>query len=637
MSEEEKASPLIGWLRRCLTPAQGALLTAVVLPLLVLMLVFKARTVATIEAGADLKMYVDLCASELLLALALGAFGFAGFCLIRQRRTTYAFGGLLQAVAALVAAVNIASHQFVSSTGTHADWNLIGFAVENFGEVHKVIGSEVPVGVLIFLGAITGLFFVGPQFLARRIESARAISESGAQDIRSAACAVVVALVLLLVAAMPRTGLGVSTGLSREATLHITLSALGDESLRGEAAPDGRLYETGEASLVPAESEGDTPRNLVFIILESTRASSTTLHNPELDTTPYLRELSSSSLVMEEAYAVLPHTSKALVAMLCGIPPMPTMSNVEADPGIIPGRCLPELLESHDYRSLFMQSATADFEDRTALVDQMGYDDFYPLEKLDTDGFEKANYFGYEEDIMLSQSDEWLAEHGDEPFFTTYLTLSPHHNYLAPRRYGRYEFAEDDTFNRYLNAVHYLDNFVENVLDQYRERGLYESSLFVIVGDHGEAFGEHGRYQHDNVIYNEGVHVPWLIHSEQTREQPGRIDEPVSHLDILPTAVEMLGYEIEKGDFPGTSVFEAPDDRLLFFTCWYEDRCIGLLREDEKFIYHYNERSPQLFDLSEDPAEQTNVIDEYDDDYIARLRQIVLTWKQLAAKPYLEE
>ncbi|MFW5965863.1 MAG: sulfatase-like hydrolase/transferase [Persicimonas sp.] len=438
-------------------------------------------------------------------------------------------------------------------------------------------------------------------------------------------------------AAIPRTGPGVSTGLSREATLHITLSALGDESLHTEAAPDGRLYDTKEAALKSSASIEETPRNLVFIVLESTRASSTTLHNPSLETTPYLRELGSSSLVMDQAYAVLPHTSKALVAILCGIPPMPTMSNVEADPGIIPGRCLPELLDDHDYRSLFMQSATADFEDRTALVDQMGYDDFYPLEALDTEGFEKANYFGYEEDIMLSRSDKWLAEHGDEPFFATYLTLSPHHNYLAPRRYGRYDFAQDDMFNRYLNAVHYLDHFVQNILEQYRDRGLYDSTLFVIVGDHGEAFGEHGRYQHDNVIYQEGIHVPWMIHSEQTEDKPERIDEPVSHLDILPTSVEMLGYEVEGGTYPGASVFEAPSDRPLYFSCWYEDRCIGLLREDEKFIYHYDERSPQLYDLSEDPAEQTNVIDDYDDEHIAELRRAVLTWKQLAAKPYLED
>lgn len=160
MSEEEISSPLIGRLRRCLNPAQGVLLAAVVLPLLVLMLVFKARTVATIEAGADPWMYVELCASELFVALALGALGFAGFCSIRRRRTTFVFGGMLQVLAALVAALNIASHQFISSTGTHADWNLIGFSIENFSEVHEVIGSEVPVGVLVFWERSRGSFLL---------------------------------------------------------------------------------------------------------------------------------------------------------------------------------------------------------------------------------------------------------------------------------------------------------------------------------------------------------------------------------------------------------------------------------------------------------------------------------------------
>ena len=41
---------------------------------------------------------------------------------------------------------------------------------------------------------------------------------------------------------------------------------------------------------------------------------------------------------------------------------------------------------------------------------------------MDTEGFEKTNYFSYEDDIMLKPSKNWLTEHDDEPFLVQHLT-----------------------------------------------------------------------------------------------------------------------------------------------------------------------------------------------------------------------
>ena len=46
---------------------------------------------------------------------------------------------------------------------------------------------------------------------------------------------------------------------------------------------------------------------------------------------------------------------------------------------------------------------------------------------MNTDGFQKANYFGYEDDVMLKPSRRWLQQHAGKPFFATYKTLTPHH------------------------------------------------------------------------------------------------------------------------------------------------------------------------------------------------------------------
>jgi len=52
------------------------------------------------------------------------------------------------------------------------------------------------------------------------------------------------------------------------------------------------------------------------------------------------------------------------------------------------------------------------FERRPEVVENMGYKEFYPVETMDKEGFQKANYFGYEDDIMLEPSRKWLEEKG---------------------------------------------------------------------------------------------------------------------------------------------------------------------------------------------------------------------------------
>ena len=112
-----------------------------------------------------------------------------------------------------------------------------------------------------------------------------------------------------------------------------------------------------------------------------------------------------------------------------------------------------------------------------------------PLESLDEEHkekFEWSNYFGYEDDILLKPSEEWLKERGDGgPFLVKYLTGTGHHDYRVRSRYGREYFSEDHLLDAYLNCLRYQDFFVRNVIEQYKELGLYENTIFVLYGDHG--------------------------------------------------------------------------------------------------------------------------------------------------------
>ena len=259
----------------------------------------------------------------------------------------------------------------------------------------------------------------------------------------------------------------------------------------------------------------------------------------------FLEQLAKQSLVAERAYAIVPHTSKAIVSVNCGIEPHLVREITEAGPDGVPARCLADLLKEQGYDTVWFSSATEDFEDRPDLVKNFGYDEFYPVESMDKEGFQKSTYFGYEDDIMLQPSREWLEKHKDGPFLATYLGVTGHHDYRQVDRYGSKDFAEDDALNRYQNEVRYLDFFVKNIIEQYKEMGLYDDTIFVIYGDHGEGFGEHDLYQHDNTIYEEGIRIPLIVHDPERFHSGERIETLTNQMDILPTVFDLLGYEVE--------------------------------------------------------------------------------------------
>lgn len=617
-------SKLAALLRRG-SPLEWAFALALATPVVVLTLVL--RSIRVVERGSNMPVlnWIDVYKSDLFFLFGFVGLGLAALYATRGRRATFVVFAALQFLAILVALVEVVAFNFFMATGSTLDFQLIFFTLSQLMMTFDVVASEVPAYIWWMMAgsAVSGAVvpwgvYAGWKWLRRRLDAPE--PPQVARPVRLG-MAGVGALALLLGFWGPIREQ--STAFARNATLTVVVSA--GWSVRELLADEGvAATDTMEAVLAP-RSLGAKKRNVVVILLESTRAQSVTVYNPELPTTPHLVELAKKSIVAERAYTVVPHTSKALVATLCGIEPRLHVPITEATPEGIPGKCLANLLADVGYRTAFFQSATQRFENRAQLTENMGYDTFTPLEKMSKKGWDKVNYFGNEDDIMLEPSGKWLDEVGDEPFLLTYLTLTPHHDYLAPRRYGRHQFAEDDELNRYLNTVHYVDNFVNNVLEMFKKKGLYEDTIFVIVGDHGEGFGEHGRRQHDNVIWQEGIWVPLIVHDPQRFQEGKRVPWTANQLDIIPTVVDLLGYEIRDATFPGASLLTLDSHRTVRAHCWYERRCMAAVRGDEKFIYHFDQRGDEYFNLAEDPQEKNNRIAELDD--AERWRSDLIAWR----------
>jgi lipoteichoic acid synthase len=604
-------------------------LLSLLVPFVVYDLALKA---ASVSSQPGLAVTLGLMQSDLYFDLGYVLLWTGLFAAVRTGLGRRVLVMLFHLATMLVVLVNTCAYQYFQQTGTVLDFGTIALWLPEFRQVAPVLTGSVPPSAWAVLVAALVYVMLGPWLVTHTIEqwqgwrarSPVAVSESrflGAVGLFLMALAF--GSLSLLIGASPA---GAGKSLSRDPFVNVVLTGFEGASEADTTSPAVESP-AEDATLTP--TQGTEKRNVVLIHLESTRAGAITPYNSKLQTTPFLDELAKKSLLAERDYTIVPHTSKASVSINCGIEPHLVQPTTEANPDGIPVPCLATLLKDQGYESVFFQSSTQDFENFGGLVKNFGYQEYYPLESMDPEGFEQTNYFGVEDDIMLKPSENWLKKHKDGPFMAEYLLGTGHHDYRClDTRYGQEDFSNEEPLNSYLNCMRLQDTFVKNLMDQYKEMGLYDDTIFVVYGDHGEGFGEHGRYQHDDTIYQEGLKVPLIIHAPGLLEGGERVEGLSNHTDVLPTILEMLGYEVEDGRYPGYSLLHPiPEDRTLMFDCFHEETCMASLRGPEKYIYHYGNQPDELFDISKDPFERKNLADGLGSEELDKRREDLLKWR----------
>ncbi|MFQ5568573.1 MAG: LTA synthase family protein [Rhodothermales bacterium] len=536
-----------------------------------------------------------------------------------------------------------ATFGYFVSTGSPADVTLLKYFLLHLSDLAIIISSELH-GIRVFLLFLPLLILVPPLFLLRVPMVRRwAYPSTTKKQMTGAPWHVLWGAlpVVLLLALPPRTALpSVYPPSSYVSLMHGLVANASDGSghiqrLLQEGPPP---FDTRSMRLVATDS---TRRmNVVIILLESTRARSVTPYTPSLNTTPFLDSLAQHALLVDQMYAVVPYTNKSLTPLLAGIYPFPHREIVEARPGGIPGPGLPDLLKPYGYRSAFFTPATLAYERKDRILQNLGFDHMQGDDSFDKEGFAKTNYFGHEDRIVLAPSMAWVDERiaSDEPFFLTYLTMVAHHPYTVPPSFEQHDFGvEDPALNEYLNAVRYTDAFLRDLFRAFEERQLLDNTLFVITGDHGQAFGEHQQRMHADVLWDETLHIPTLIYNRVLFPKAGRIAEARQQVDILPTVAEALGFMLEDGSFPGSSLLQpAPPGRTLYFSGWDSDVVLAFRQNDMKFICRYLRCSMQVFDVGNDPLELNNIAEHLSPERLRAAELQLLLWRHSVEKLYEE-
>jgi len=342
---------------------------------------------------------------------------------------------------------------------------------------------------------------------------------------------------------------------------------------------------------------------------------------------PSLARLAKDSLVFHRGYAHAPWTTPSHMSILTGLYPSQHGRDIpyglmirfnDGEDRVPLFRTLPERLGASGFE-------TVAFVGLGPISAEFGLGQGFSLYH------ESGRNNPEESDLPETQARirEWFDRRQQKPFLLFFHTYELHHPLAQARR----------PFRR---ALDYVDDNVGSFLSRLRKRGLYDSSLIILTGDHGSRMirKEQKCCVHGAGHYEENLRVPFLV-KLPAPGPTGPRDLLVRHVDILPTVLDLVGLPAESYDGPGSSILSrlargATEKAAFSYSeadgrCWSrravveerykyiytpQDPWHRLLRHSPLFFDDLCRRHPacgevpreELYDLKVDPFEETNLL-----------------------------
>jgi choline-sulfatase len=194
------------------------------------------------------------------------------------------------------------------------------------------------------------------------------------------------------------------------------------------------------------------------------------------------------------------------------------------------------------------------------------------------------------------------------PWFAWVHLYEPHFPYAPPEPFAtRYRDAP------YLGEVSAADAALAPLVSPIVEQGAAGRTLVVVTGDHGESLGDHGEQTHGLFAYEATLRVPLLVYQPRLLA-PRVVDDPVRHVDVLPTVLDMIGITAPQG-LDGTSLLSTVETgRRAAEPSYFEALSASLNRGWAPLtgivsgsLKYIDLPIPELYDVATDPAESRNL------------------------------
>ena len=339
------------------------------------------------------------------------------------------------------------------------------------------------------------------------------------------------------------------------------------------------------------ESNSDLP-NVVLFVIDALRADALACYGNGRVATPAIDSLADEGVLFENALTQAPYTLTSFASFFTGkYPRRHGLMKMAADAELEPNLTLAQFLKSarrtdggslHEdayaggafltgalshgsglaegfdsYAEVMMGHPRVDLQSRWSI--------FRARLALPSLAFKLASKRN--PDLLVDIAREWIREHAERRFFAFVHLYSTHTPYDPPepfrseyvdpgydgpiqafyadmrRMIERGDFVPDpadqaQVYDLYLGGVALADHHVGLVLADLEELGIADDTLVIVTSDHGEDFGEGGRWEHSH-MYRSNLHVPLVMRLPGDLPAGRRVDAAVESVDLLPTVADL--------------------------------------------------------------------------------------------------
>lgn len=358
------------------------------------------------------------------------------------------------------------------------------------------------------------------------------------------------------------------------------------------------------------------PMNVLLITLDTTRADRIGCYGYHNAETPFLDELARQGVLFERAYAPAPMTSPSHTSMMTGL--WPPEHGVNTNAVVTLDTQIPTIAEAFKQRGYVTAAFPAASMLKAKYGLNRGFDEYHDdLSRADSGADSLHRY--RDGRINAGFVVDWLRKlpkTAPAPFFCWVHFYDAHDPYFAHPQ----EFGDKFRDQPYDGEIAYTDRQIGRMLDELKQLGQRSRTVIIVVGDHGESLGEHGEETHGYMLYESTLRVPLIIADPQRSSHGRRVATPVSLVDLFPTMLQLANAKVP-ADVKHRSLQPAltglpleprvcysQTDEPFLEASWSPLR--GLTTQRWRYV---RSAKPELYDLTADPRELTNLADKLPD------------------------
>ena len=402
----------------------------------------------------------------------------------------------------------------------------------------------------------------------------------------------------------------------------------------------------GAITVEESEFSIEDKPNIILIISDALRSDHLGCYGYSRNTSPNIDRIAREGIIFNRAYAqsnwTLPSTGTLFTSLY------PISHNILSKKKSVPkeSKTLIENLKVAGYR-------TAGFSKSPFFWGNFGFrrgfDHFY----LGQSNFICKSWpsvisnilkrlFMPTDENLTRQALSWIKSNKSHKFFVYFHYMATHVPYRIPKAYEKIYVKEDipdriyspfhsveitpaqkrNLIDRYDGTIRFIDDQIGKLVDLLQSLDLKEDTLLIIAADHGEAFGEHGDWEHGHTLYQETIKIPLIIWYPKIRYNQIVSNELAGLIDIKPTILNIVGIkqsEIYQGKdlisqiTKEDSLYQQKGSREEIFSEGRRGlRCI-ITSTNWKLISKKTKRKIELelYNLEQDPQEKHNVVNLY--------------------------